>query len=337
MVAGILRNKRALRGHFLFLLSGFVFFWRYGSAIASGQCGAKRFAIYRIARLYPLHAATLLVVLVLQLLFLTHNGAYFVYHSNDAYHFALHAFFLSHWGFERGHSFNTPVWSVSIEVALYGCFFALAYLRGARWPIVAALVCALVGVQLAGIGGRWPRSIEAFFTGGLTFFAVQAYLGVKNRPAALDYLLAGIAPALWLGMAVFAPFSEFMLQREPTQLYSRILFPATIASLVILEARWRPNLKALRWIGDISYSTYLIHFPLQLLFALIVSYLGLTTGAFYSPWALLAFFAVLIPLSLASFHYFERPVQDAIRKKWVPDAGHAQRAGASDRPISAQV
>jgi peptidoglycan/LPS O-acetylase OafA/YrhL len=262
---------------------------------------------------------------------------YFVYQNNDAYHFALHTFFLSHWGFERGHSFNAPVWSVSIEVALYGCFFVLAFLRGARWPIVAALVCTLVAVQLAGIGGRWPRSIEAFFTGGLTFFVVQACLGCKGRPAFVDYVLAGIAPALWLGVALSASFSESMLQREPTQLYSRILFPATIASLVILEARWRPDLKALCWIGDISYSSYLIHFPLQVFFALVVSYLGLTTEVFYSPWALIAFFAVLIPLSLASFHYFERPVQDGIRRKWVPGPGRAQRAGSSDKPISAQV
>lgn len=322
---------------FFFVLSGFVFFWLYASAISSGRCEAKKFAVYRVARLYPLHAVTLLAVLALQLLFLARSGAYFVYQYNDAYHFALHSLFLSHWGFERGHSFNAPVWSVSIEVALYGCFFVLAYLRGARWPLVLALVYALIAVQLAGIGGRWPRSIEAFFTGGLTFFAVQAYLGCKNRAAALDYLLAGIAPALWCGMAISAPFSEFMLHREPTQLYSRILFPATIASLVILEARWRPELKALRWIGDISYSSYLIHFPLQILFALAVSYLGFTTAVFYSPWTLLVFFAVLVPLSLASFRFFEQPVQNVIRTKWAPRAERGKGSGASNNPASVQV
>lgn len=322
---------------FFFVLSGFVFFWLYAEVISSGRCDAKKFAVYRFARLYPLHAVTLLAVLVLQLLFLARNGAYFVYQSNDAYHFALHTLFLSHWGFERGHSFNAPVWSISIEVALYGCFFVLAFLRGARWPLVLALVCALMAAQLAGIGGRWPRSIEAFFTGGLTFFAVQAYLGLKNRPAALHFFLVGIAPTIWLGMVVSAPLSELMLQREPTQLYSRILFPATIASLVILEARWRPDLEALRWIGDISYSSYLIHFPLQIVFALVVSYFGFTAAVFYSPWTLLVFCAVLIPLSLASFRFFEQPVQNVIRSKWAPRKERRQDSGASDNPVSAKV
>jgi peptidoglycan/LPS O-acetylase OafA/YrhL len=97
-----------------------------------------------------------------------------------------------------------------------------------------------------------------------------------------------------------------------------VFFPATIVSLVVLETRWRPNLHGLRWIGDISYSTYLIHFPLQILFVLVFSMLGFTAVVFLSPWVLLLFFAILIPLALASFAWFERPVQNAIRRKFSP-------------------
>jgi len=130
--------------------------------------------------------------------------------------------------------------------------------------------------------------------------------------------VAGVAPVLWLGMAFSPQLSELMLRTEPWHLYSRLLFPATIVSLVLLEAWWKPDLSSLSWIGDISYSSYLIHFPLQILFVLVFSWIGLTNAAFYSPWALLAFFLVLIPMSLASFHFLERPAQKAIRGRLAP-------------------
>jgi peptidoglycan/LPS O-acetylase OafA/YrhL len=303
---------------FFFVLSGFVFFWLYAEAVDMRRCGWKEFAVYRFARLYPLHAATLLAVLVLQLVFMAQSGSYFVYQNNDAYHFALHTLFLSHWGFEKGHSFNAPVWSVSLEIGLYACFFVLAFLRGARWPLVAAMVGFLVLVQIAGIGGRWPRAIEAFFTGGLTYFAIRAYLSWRPQRCLLDIPIAGLGLSLWAGMAASPVFAALMLEREPVQLYSRLLFPATIVTLVVLEARLRPNLEGFRWIGDISYSTYLIHFPLQILFALVFSALGFTAAVFLSPWVLVLFFAVLIPLALASFAWFERPVQNVIRRKYAP-------------------
>jgi len=301
---------------FFFVLSGFVFFWLYSREIASGECSLKKFSVYRLARLYPLHAVTLVLVLILQAAFLAQQGRYFVYGNNDAYHFVLHALFLSHWGFERGHSFNAPVWSVSLEIGLYACFFALAFIRGARWPVLVVLVATLICVQWAGIGGRWPRALEAFFLGGGAYYFVRAYLRWGGRTAMLDFLIIAIGPALWLAMAWSGEFASAILHREPWQLYARLLFPVSIISLVVFESKVRPDLSRLRWVGDISYSTYLIHFPLQILFMLVFSWLGFTAAVFYSPWMLLAFFAVLLLLALASFHWLERPLQKSIRKRW---------------------
>ena len=52
---------------YFFVLSGVIFFWFYGRAIApgkAGQCavGAREFLVLRFYRLYPLHVATLAVV-----------------------------------------------------------------------------------------------------------------------------------------------------------------------------------------------------------------------------------------------------------------------------------
>ena len=43
--------------------------------------------------------------------------------THDFYHFVLQFFFISSWGFEDGPSFNGPIWSVSIEIFIYGIFF----------------------------------------------------------------------------------------------------------------------------------------------------------------------------------------------------------------------
>jgi peptidoglycan/LPS O-acetylase OafA/YrhL len=101
-----------------FCLSGFIFYWLYSKKIVSGATSLKEFFVLRFSRLYPLHFVTLLVAAAGQFLMLRYFGSFFVYPNNDLYHFLLQLVFASNWGFERGNSFNGPVWSVSVEVFL---------------------------------------------------------------------------------------------------------------------------------------------------------------------------------------------------------------------------
>ena len=66
--------------------------------------------------------------------------------------------------------------------------------------------------------------------------------------------------------------------------------------------------------GNMSYSSYLLHFPLQIAFVLLF---GNDLRLYSLPATFLVFFFVLIVLSLASHKYFERPVQNAIRRKFL--------------------
>jgi len=97
-----------------------------------------------------------------------------------------------------------------------------------------------------------------------------------------------------------------------------ILFPLTLFSLVLIEIDHGPGfLKSVSWVGDISYSSYLLHFPLQLLFVLGVS-MGLLNPNFYlNPVYLIVYFSILIPVSYITFIGFERPIQNAIRSKYL--------------------
>jgi peptidoglycan/LPS O-acetylase OafA/YrhL len=96
-----------------------------------------------------------------------------------------------------------------------------------------------------------------------------------------------------------------------------ILFPFTILSLVLIEINKGPQLKFLSWIGNITYSSYLLHFPLQLLFGIAVSF-GILSHDFYlNPVYLFTYFIILIPLSYITFIKFERPIQRVIRDKFL--------------------
>ena len=69
----------------------------------------------------------------------------------------------------------------------------------------------------------------------------------------------------------------------------------------------------LGFLGDISYATYLIHFPMQLTLALIATRLALTPQFFMQGWVMIAFYAVLIGLGALSYRFFEKPLQNWLR------------------------
>jgi peptidoglycan/LPS O-acetylase OafA/YrhL len=315
---------------FFFQLSGFVFFWLYQEKVTSGACSGYQFAVLRFARLYPLHVLTLLLVVALQSLYARVIGGYFAYPWNDAYHFALQAVFMSHWGFERGDSFNAPIWSVSIEIGLY-CLFFLYCL--ARLPNAVKLMTVLVGTALViklGLGGaRWPPAILAFFLGGLTYGAVDTYLQYRSK--CIDALIVFTAIASWLGVLTSEQLEYWLLTRGHDSLF--FLFPITITCLVIAETRFPNFPRRAAWIGNLTYSSYLLHFPLQLIFVLFVFGLGYDEAVFRSSSTLVVFLLLLFTLSLLTYHRFERPFQDMLRTQLLP-----RRLGQpSDAPESASA
>jgi peptidoglycan/LPS O-acetylase OafA/YrhL len=123
-----------------FALSGFIFFALYSDRVASREVSAKQFFVLRLSRLYPLHLATLVFVTVAQAIFARQNGTYFGSHYNDPYHFLLNLLFASSWGFEKGHSFNGPFWSVSVEALLYAIFFVFSRFCRINLPAMVAMI-----------------------------------------------------------------------------------------------------------------------------------------------------------------------------------------------------
>jgi peptidoglycan/LPS O-acetylase OafA/YrhL len=94
-------------------------------------------------------------------------------------------------------------------------------------------------------------------------------------------------------------------------------FTSLILFFASLSLKWNWMFYKIRWIGDISYSSYLIHFPLQMIFAMIADKLGFSREVFYTPLSIILFIVILITLSLASHKLFELPSQRYIRKHFI--------------------
>jgi peptidoglycan/LPS O-acetylase OafA/YrhL len=81
-----------------------------------------------------------------------------------------------------------------------------------------------------------------------------------------------------------------------------LLIIGAIYSRVARVLRWNP----LAYLGKISYSVYMIHFPLQLLIhtAAVTNFLVVDLG---KPWALLMFFALTIVSAALLHRWVELP------------------------------
>lgn len=322
-------HKGSLAVELFFSISGFVFFWLYAKEIFQNKISGWSFFILRFSRLYPLQFLTLIVVLIGQLLSRYFLGCYMVYPYNNLYHFFLNVFFISGWGFEKGLSFNGPVWSVSIEVLLYILFFIFSKLGLARsWLFTFLVVLGSIFVHF--LPYIVIEGIFSFFIGGAVYLFYEKI--VKCNSKRLMWICIALTIIFWATALMefkYSIVSNIFNKIHFLQAHSKIkdlifiyfpssiLFPMTLMSLALIET-FRGTLGArLRFIGDITYSSYLLHFPLQLGFVLVLSRFNIGRDYFYSIPSFLIYFLLLLILSFLSYNYFERPLQKYIRDRFL--------------------
>ena len=124
-VAPLIYKSGWLAVDLFFTLSGFVFFWLYSARVSDRSITAGKFFLLRFSRLYPLHLLTLLIVVAGQSIYawMHPNSPSFVTAFDSVRYFVLQLGFASMWWPGSEITFNTPAWSVSIEVLLYVAFF----------------------------------------------------------------------------------------------------------------------------------------------------------------------------------------------------------------------
>jgi peptidoglycan/LPS O-acetylase OafA/YrhL len=287
-------------------ISGFVFFHVYSENIRKRNIGFSVFWIRRLARLYPLHIFTLVMVLFFQFIFNLKNGYFFVYPYNDVKHFVLNLFMASHWGMQDGYSFNGPIWSVSIEILIYVFFFFWAFVN--RLPIRVILLAVLTLIFYFFQQTEVLECLFLFFGGGVVYriincevFSIRCFLFIflifTNGITLYNIVDAG---------GIYAVSTEY----RTIQIILLCLVLICVAAIIRVDGFKR---RLFFGLGNLTYSIYLMHFPLQLGMVLLFYMIDLKLD-YHSNWLFVFYMIGTISLSMVTYKYIELPARKKIRE-----------------------
>jgi peptidoglycan/LPS O-acetylase OafA/YrhL len=231
-----------------------------------------------------------------------------------------------------------PVWTICVEILASILLPGLAFLLIRSLPAFWSVIIGLVLLSIVS-GGRFFYHLDMY----LMDFAVGASMVVvspeplrrlRQRGLPLGLLVAGAAVLLLFGRAV----SGVDLHNHWIHLYESGLsaFIIFCFARVGLQVRWLRHDTAV-WLGDISYSVYLLHFTvlcvLAKLFAVLMPEVLVTIGGVWAGLLLcLVSFLVVIPLSgwmyrrveLAGIALGGRLIQAVLRLPVLRRAGDAE-------------
>lgn len=285
---------------FFWILSGYVFFHAYAER---RDVSARDYFVNRFSRLYPLHVITLVVVAILQFVSMRYFGKYQIYPQNDAYHFLLNLFMASHWGFQEGFSFNAPIWSISVEVLVYALFFV--YLRGLGVGLVSGLAWLAFSLVLLKTSSSPILECAALFSlGGAVNrlgLAIARQWGV--RTGALLAAASLLIPAILLAgeRLPFEPVVKF------------VLFPALIWFASAIERQGISAGKVGVALGNLTYSSYLIHVPIQIVLIMLLDTFFGGRELVNSPAFFLCYLGGVLLASWFTFRLVELPLKLKLR------------------------
>jgi peptidoglycan/LPS O-acetylase OafA/YrhL len=310
------RNVRVLVDVF-FIISGIVISWNYADKIDSRMAYAE-FIRRRIARLYPLHLATLLFYSFIGIAVATGHLHVALERKYDFTEWLPNFFMVHAWGLSEKTSFNFPSWSVSAEFFAYLCF-PIVYALVHRSPKTAATtIFALfafgiafselaVGRNLTELTVPWSifRSLPSFCF-GVALFEYRKHLPHFSAPS---------LRAMFMGSTVLFGLALLYIDNGYVLLIVASFF-VTLAFLVDRDGLQVPfSSQFLVRSSHLTYPIYMLHAPVATVAIAFV--FPRVLGNFYSlEWVRVfcIFFSIAITIFAArlSYRYFEKPVRNAL-------------------------
>ncbi|MEP2987604.1 MAG: acyltransferase [Parasphingorhabdus sp.] len=300
--------KGYLAVDFFFLLSGFVMWLSYSERFKSSGYGYfLPFYWRRIARIWPLHLAIMVGTIAFVLLLITTDRTTMGYPLNEL---PLQILLLQNWGFTSELAWNHPAWSISTEMAAYLVFPILAVTI--RWNNFSSSV-------LLGLVGLIALLIHAYFfqRGHVTLGSDIPQTGLFR--CVMQFIIGTILCVLWkrwrenwviagyFGAAGITLIAGFVLSGDYETLLVPVAFSCLVlASAILAEAGNNPlACRALHYLGETSYATYLTHFMLFIWFKIIF----VDDPQNISPLLVTLFLGVTFLTSAILYHWVEKPGQ----------------------------
>ena len=301
-----------------FVLSGFILCHVYLQGFGQGRFRYGDFLWNRLARVYPLHLATLLGVGLMAgaagLLGIAVDQNMLAWNALPANLLMVHA-----WGLAPVSGWNHPSWSISAEWFAYLCFpvFATAAWSLRKRPFLAVgLALGLIAVlyptfeRLAG----FPLTEATIRWGALRIvpcFAFGCALHALWRSGAISGRIAGPGAAL-MGAAVLIAVQT----GAPDPLIVMLLGGGVVMLGGLASAGSSfASQRFFVYLGEISYSTYMICIPWKILAVNVALKLLHIEGEQLPLYAWVVIVAALIPLSAISYQLIEKPCRQKM-KAW---------------------
>jgi peptidoglycan/LPS O-acetylase OafA/YrhL len=305
-----------------FELSGFILCYVY----LSGAIRWKEYALARFSRIYPLYLAGTLAFLGMSFIGYLKTG---ILNENASAPLVISNLLLvQSWPLIPNFpSINLPAWTISVEVFLYlflfpPLFYFQKYLsHRVKGVLAVAPVAVLVAIYCFSPGVHYAGDPEIGLLRGILCFTSGFFVCALGLDRDFSFNTPKKVEAVFLLVTASCLLFEFPFGRGVAVMsFPFLAYLSAQRHSVLTRVMAVP---VLQWLGDISYSVYIWHWP-------ILKAIGPLTGlrkigemnfpVLSTPFHLRIFCVVtalisVLAVSHLSHYYFERPLSNWLRKK----------------------
>jgi peptidoglycan/LPS O-acetylase OafA/YrhL len=286
-----------------FVLSGYLI----GYTATNNNRGIRQYAAARLSRLYSVVIPTLVLMAIVEIMVNYFDPGLAAHYSKGSVliRYGLCFTFCNEIGlFSAAPPINSPLWSLSYEFWYY-LIFGVAYYLKSGWKSVmlVAIACLIAGPKILLLLPIW---LFGFFAYRLT---------KPTRPVYESWLVVIVLFAAAGLFTIYGPAAPYILGSKPLYFASQFLKDWLLGILFSVAIWYLPTqqnvaknawVKPLRTIADLSFSLYVLHYPLLILWRAIF---GWQVNNILQPLQA-AFFASLVALAIGL-------LLEAQRNKWV--------------------